>query len=98
MSDSVLQDVRQGFIYGCTLHDLLPTESVDRLLGEQPFTPPPSHESRYHKDNLVQRCDTEPGKVVQLIGELEKLDGNATAIVGGVTEVQTELGLEASEC
>jgi mediator of RNA polymerase II transcription subunit 5 len=87
LSNSVLQDVRQEFIYGCTLHGLLPVESVDQLLGETPFEPPPTQDSRYHKDILSQQCATEPGKAVQLIGQLEKLDGNAGAIVGAVTEV-----------
>jgi mediator of RNA polymerase II transcription subunit 5 len=87
MSNSALADVRQEFIYACTLHALLPTTSVDRLLGEVPFTPPPTQENRYVKDQLVQQCATEPGKAVQLIEELEKLDGNAGSIVAAVTEV-----------
>jgi mediator of RNA polymerase II transcription subunit 5 len=87
MSNSALADVRQEFIYACTLHGLLPTASVDRLLGEIPFTPPPTQESRYVKETLVQQCATEPGKAVQLIEELDKLDGNASAIVAAVTEV-----------
>jgi mediator of RNA polymerase II transcription subunit 5 len=94
LSNSVLQDVRQEFIYGCTLHGLLPVESVDRLLGETPFTPPPTQDSRYHKDVLSQQCATEPGKVVQLISQLEKLDGNAGAIVAAVTEVRFALTCE----
>jgi mediator of RNA polymerase II transcription subunit 5 len=87
LSNSVLNEVRQEFIYGCTLHGLLPVGSVDQLLGETPFEPPPTPDSRYHKDVLSQQCANEPGKAVQLIGELEKLDGNAGAIVGAVTEV-----------
>lgn len=87
LSNSVLNEVRQEFIYGCTLHGLLPVDSVDQLLGETPFEPPPTPESRYHKNILSQKCANEPGKAVQLIGELEKLDGNAGAIVGAVTEV-----------
>jgi mediator of RNA polymerase II transcription subunit 5 len=87
LSNSVLNEVRQEFIYGCTLHGLLPVGSVDQLLGETPFEPPPTPDNRYHKDVLSQQCANEPGKAVQLIGELEKLDGNAGAIVGAVTEV-----------
>lgn len=86
LNNSVLNEVRQEFIYGCTLHGILPVDSVNQLLGET-LEPPPTPESRYHKDVLSQQCANEPGKAVQLIGELEKLDGNAGAIVGAVTEV-----------
>lgn len=89
-NNSVLNEVRQEFIYGCILHGTLPADSVNQLLGETPFEPPPTPESRYHKDVLSQQCVNEPGKAVQLIGELEKLDGNAGAIVGAVTEVRTQ--------
>lgn len=86
LTNSVLNEVRQEFIYGCTLHGILRVDSVDQLLGETPFEPPPTPESRYHKDVLTQQCANEPGKAVRLIGDLEKLDGNAGAIVGAVTE------------
>ncbi|KAE9961818.1 hypothetical protein EG328_001548 [Venturia inaequalis] len=86
LTNSVLNEVRQEFIYGCILHGILPVDSVNQLLGETPFEPPPTPESKYHRDVLSQQCANEPGKAVQLIGELEKLDGNAGAIVGAVTE------------
>jgi mediator of RNA polymerase II transcription subunit 5 len=89
LSNSVLQDVRQEFIYSCTLHGLLPVESVNQLLGETAFDAPPTPERRYHKDILSQQCANEPGKAVQLIGQLDQLDGNAGAIVGAVTEVRS---------
>lgn len=88
LTNSVLNEVRQEFIYGCILHGILPVDSVNQLLGETPFEPPPTPESKYHRDVLSQQCANEPGKAVQLIGELEKLDGNAGAIVGAVTEVR----------
>jgi mediator of RNA polymerase II transcription subunit 5 len=93
ISDSALQDVRQEFIYACTLHTLITPGSVDRLLGEAPFTPPPTPDKRLFKDTLVQQCATEPGKAVQLIDELDKLDGNAGQIVGAVTEVNAPASL-----
>ena len=86
-SNTAFQEVRQDFIYSCILHGLLPADSVSRLLGETTFDSPPSPDSRYLKDTLLQQCTTEPGKAVQLIGELEKLDGNAGAIVGAVVDV-----------
>jgi mediator of RNA polymerase II transcription subunit 5 len=85
-SNTALQDTRQDFVYTCILHGLLATDSVGRLLGESTFDSPPSPSSRLHKDVLVQQCATEAGKVVQLVARLEKLDGNAGAIVGAVVE------------
>jgi mediator of RNA polymerase II transcription subunit 5 len=86
-SNTALQDTRQDFVYSCILHGLLNANSVGRLLGESTFDSPPSPQNRLHKDLLLQQCATEPGKVVQLISTLEKLDGNAGAIVGAVVEV-----------
>jgi mediator of RNA polymerase II transcription subunit 5 len=86
-SSTAFQDTRQDFVYACILHGLLTTDSVGRLLGESTFDSPPSPQSRMHKDVLSQQCATEPGKAVQLIVGLEKLDGNAGAIVGAVVEV-----------
>lgn len=85
-SNTVLQDTRQDFVYTCILHGLLATDSVGRLLGESTFDTPPLPSSRLHKDALVQQCATEAGKVVQLVAQLEKLDGNAGAIAGAVVE------------
>lgn len=86
-NNTAFQDTRQDFVYACILHGLLTSDSVGRLLGESTFDSPPLPERRYQKDNLFHLCSTEPGKAVQLINELEKLDGNAGAIVGAVTEV-----------
>ncbi|KIW05199.1 uncharacterized protein PV09_03743 [Verruconis gallopava] len=85
-SNTALQDTRQDFVYACILHGLLTANSVGRLLGESTFDSPPSPSSRLHKDMLSQQCANEPGKVVQLIADLEKLDGNAGAIIGAVVE------------
>jgi mediator of RNA polymerase II transcription subunit 5 len=85
-SNTALQDTRQDFVYTCILHSLLTTDSVGRLLGESTFDSPPSPSSRLHKDVLSQQCATEPGKAVQLVANLEKLDGNAGAIVGAVVD------------
>jgi mediator of RNA polymerase II transcription subunit 5 len=86
-SNAALQDTRQDFVYACILHGLLTSDSVGRILGESTFDSPPNPQSRLHKDILSQQCAHEPGKAVQLISGLEKLDGNAGAIVGAVTDV-----------
>ena len=93
MSESPLQDVRQEFLFACVLHSLLPSESVEALLGEAPFNPPPSPERRCTKDGLVQQMVGDTDRLGQLIMQLETLDGNAGAIVAAVTEVSTNIVL-----
>ena len=89
ISESLLQDVRQEFLFSCVLHSLLPTESVETLLGEAPFTPPPSPERKFTKDGLIQQIVGDTDRLGQLVKQLETLDGNAGAIVAAVTEVST---------
>jgi mediator of RNA polymerase II transcription subunit 5 len=91
MSNSPLQDVRQEFLFSCTLHSLLRTESIEGLLGESPFTSPPKPASRYAKESLVEQCSSDSERIGQLIEQLEKLDGNAGAISLTVTEVVRNL-------
>ena len=84
-----LSDVRQDFLNACLLHGLLPTNAIERLLGEAPMQGPP--ETKYAKNVLLSQCKVNFEKVNALIDELENLDGNAGAIVTAVTEVrQTE--------
>ncbi|KAK3082359.1 hypothetical protein LTS18_004271 [Coniosporium uncinatum] len=83
---SMISDVRQEFLAACVRHQLLPAASVERLLGERFVVPPPASNSRYSKDGLVAQCSGHPERAEELIGELEKLDGNGGAIVGAITE------------
>jgi mediator of RNA polymerase II transcription subunit 5 len=81
-----LTDVRQEFLFACCLHELIPEESIERLLGEIPVqTLPPG--GRYINEQLVAQCATDPERVEGLLGEIEGMDGNAGAVVGAVTEV-----------
>jgi mediator of RNA polymerase II transcription subunit 5 len=87
MANSPLQDVRQEFLFSCTLHSLLRAESVKGLLEEDPLESPPNPSSRYIKENLIEQCSNDSERIVQLVEELEKLDGNAGVISLTVTEV-----------
>ncbi|KAI9867326.1 MAG: mediator complex subunit [Trichoglossum hirsutum] len=81
-----LTDVRQEFLFACCLHELIPEDSIERLLGEIPVqTLPPG--GRYINEQLVAQCATDPERVEGLLGEIEGMDGNAGAVVGAVTEV-----------
>jgi mediator of RNA polymerase II transcription subunit 5 len=88
MSDNTLQDVRQEFLFSCTLHSILRSSNMEALLGEQPtFSQPPDPSSRYIKETLVEQASSDPDKITQLIEELDKLNGNAGAISWAVVEV-----------
>jgi mediator of RNA polymerase II transcription subunit 5 len=80
-----LADVRQDFLNACALHGLIPTGTVERLLGETPMQGPP--ETKYEKTTLLNHCKGNFDKVNLYIDELDNLDGNAGAIVGAIVEV-----------
>ncbi|KAI9831464.1 MAG: hypothetical protein M1819_005063 [Sarea resinae] len=82
----MLSDVRQEFLFACALHQLIPEESIERLLGEIPMQTLPAG-GRYVKEDLVGQCTSSPERVEELLGEIESMDGNAGAIVAAITEV-----------
>jgi mediator of RNA polymerase II transcription subunit 5 len=83
--NSSLADVRQDFLNACVLHGLIPSNAIERLLGEPPLQGPP--ETKYTKQDLVTQCKDQFEKVNMYIDELENLDGNAGAIVAAIIEV-----------
>ncbi|KAF2461655.1 mediator complex, subunit Med5 [Lineolata rhizophorae] len=84
--NSSLSDMRQDFLFACCLHQLIPEDSIERLLGEAPLSSLPAG-GKYVKETLVAQCSTNPERVEELLNELESFDGNAGAIVGAVTEI-----------
>jgi mediator of RNA polymerase II transcription subunit 5 len=91
---SILQDLREEFLFSCVLHSLLRAENVQGLLGEPPLSSPPDPMSRYTKEGLVDQCTNDSEKAVQLVDELEKLDGNG----GAISLALAEVCLLASSC
>ncbi|KAF2085903.1 mediator of RNA polymeras-like protein II transcription subunit 5, partial [Saccharata proteae CBS 121410] len=83
---SMLNDVRQDFLFACALHQLVRESSIERLLGETPMASVPAS-GKYIKENLVSQCSTNFERVEELLNEIEGMDGNAGAIVGAVTEI-----------
>ncbi len=84
-NNNSLSDVRQDFLNACALHNLIPTTTIERLLGETPMQGPP--ETKYDKKQLLENFKNNFDKVSMYIDELENLDGNAGAIAGAITEV-----------
>ncbi|KAI9880988.1 MAG: mediator complex subunit [Pleopsidium flavum] len=82
----MLSDVRQEFLFACALHDLIAEESIGHLLGETPMQTLPAG-GRYSKEDLVNQCTANPERVEDLVGELDRLEGNSGAIAGAVVEI-----------
>ena len=81
-----LPDVRQDFLFSCALHQLIPEESIEKLLGEPPMSALPSG-GRYVKEELIKQCSGKAERLEELLGEVESMDGNAGAIVSAFVEV-----------
>ncbi|KAI9701579.1 MAG: mediator complex subunit [Candelina mexicana] len=84
-SGGALSDVRPEFVLTCNLHQLIPQESIMPLLdGNDPMG---GSQERYIKEELVHQCTTDHERLEVLLGELEKMDGNAGAIVAALTQI-----------
>ncbi|KAL5440422.1 hypothetical protein PMIN06_009684 [Paraphaeosphaeria minitans] len=83
-NNSFLADLRQDFLNACALHNLIPANTVERLLGEAPIQGPPA--TRYVKQDLLKQCKDNIDKATAYIEELENLDGNACAIVAALVD------------
>jgi mediator of RNA polymerase II transcription subunit 5 len=87
ISESALQDVRQDFLFSCTLHSLIQGDAVESFLGEAPFTAPPDPEKKYTKEQLIEQCASDSERIRGLVDDLEKLDGNAGIAAQAIGEV-----------
>jgi mediator of RNA polymerase II transcription subunit 5 len=90
-ASSIVQDVREEFLFSCVLHSLLRSDNVQSLLGESLLSSPPDPSSRYTKEGLIEQCGKDSDRAVQLVDELEKLDGNGGAISIAIAEVCIEI-------
>ena len=84
----MLADARSEFLFACALHQLIPEQSIEGMLGDVPMQSM-SEAGKYIKEELIIQCTAHSGKVEELIGELENMEGNAGEIVGAVIEVCT---------
>ncbi|KAL9120982.1 MAG: hypothetical protein Q9187_002457 [Circinaria calcarea] len=85
-SAGMLADARSEFLFACALHRLIPEQSIEGMLGDVPMQGMPEA-GRYVKDELVAQCTAQSGRMDELIGELENMEGNAGEIVGAIVEV-----------
>ena len=82
----ILSDARQEFLFACALHGLIPESSIESILGDVPMQSLPES-GRYVKSELVKQCTANPGRIKELVGELENMEGNSAEIVTALVEV-----------
>lgn len=83
----MLSEARQEFLFACALHQLIPEQSIETLLGDVPMQSLPAS-GKYIKDDLVAQCSANPTKIEEFIGELENMEGNAGEIAAALLEVR----------
>ena len=86
----MLSEARQEFLFACALHQLIPEQSIEVLLGDVPMQSLPAS-GRYAKDDLVAQCFANPAKIEEFIGELENMEGNAGEIAAALLEVSSAI-------
>lgn len=87
-SNPFTESVRSDFVTACCLHGLVPETSIDKLIGDYAYQTLPAG-GRYNKDKLVQECSADQDKMIRLIDELDKMEGNAGAVCQALTEVSS---------
>lgn len=87
-----VSEARQEFLFACALHQLIPEQSIQGLLGDVPMQSLPAG-GRYVKQELVSQCTANPSRIEELVGELENLEGNAGEIAGALLEVRRRFGV-----
>lgn len=85
-SRNSVSEARQEFLFACALHQLIPEQSIEGLLGDVPMQSLPAG-GRYLKQDLVAQCTANPSRIDELVGELENMEGNAGEIASALLEV-----------
>ncbi|MCJ1244419.1 mediator complex subunit [Trapelia coarctata] len=85
-SSGMLSEARAEFLFSCALYGLIPEQSIESILGDVPMQNLPEA-GKYVKADLVTQCTTNSGKIEELVGELENMEGNAAEIAGALIEI-----------
>lgn len=84
--NGMLSEARVEFLIACALHQLIPEQSIETLLGEDPMQNLPTS-GRYVKQQLVEQCTANPTRFEELAKELENMEGNAGEIAGALLDI-----------
>ncbi len=90
--NSMLSEAPQEFLFACALHQLIPEQSIELLLGDVPMQSLPAS-GRYNKDDLVVQCHASLSKIEELVGEVDNMEGNAGEIASALIEVSRLIAL-----
>src|SRR5690606_14738294 len=77
-------DVRQEFLFACSLHRILEESSIQGILGDLPSQAGAS--TTYSAENLSAQFESDPEKIEQYLDEIGYMDGNAGAIIKAVVK------------
>ena len=88
--NGMLSEARVEFLLACALHQLIPEQSIETLLGEDPMQNLPTG-GRYIKDQLMEQCRSNPVRIEELAKELENMEGNAGEIASALVEIMQSL-------
>lgn len=88
--NGMLSEARVEFLLACALHQLIPEQSIETLLGEDPMQNLPTG-GRYIKDQLMEQCRSNPVRIEELARELENMEGNAGEIASALVEIMQSL-------
>jgi mediator of RNA polymerase II transcription subunit 5 len=83
-------DLRQDFLFACALHSVIGEQDIQGILGELPLGAM-SGSGRYDYREILAQCAADPGRVDQLLEEIEGVEGNSGAVVKALFEVMKNM-------
>lgn len=92
-----VSEARQEFLFACALHQLIPEQNIEGLLGDVPMQSLPAG-GRYTKHDLVAQCTANPSRIEELVVELENMEGNAGEIASALLEVRYRICENQERC
>ena len=83
---NVLAETRQHFLAACVLNNVIPADSVGRIVGDlaQPSLP---NEGLANRQQLIEECKSSAQKLEQLVDKTQAFDGNAAIRVEALSQV-----------
>lgn len=78
------ESVREDFCAACVLHGLINREHIESVLGEMSMSYEPEKKAT---ENLVNDYQAHTIRMVDLLGDLDKMDGNVGAVARAIIEV-----------
>jgi mediator of RNA polymerase II transcription subunit 5 len=78
-------DVRQEFLFACSLHNIFEESAIQAILGDLPSQAGASQ--KLHEQDLIHMFQQDPDKIERHMEEIGTMDGNSGAVVKAVVQV-----------